>query len=504
MIKSFKISSTITLVVVIVLIINILSETYSFRIDLSEGKEFTLSNATKNILKNLDKPVTVTAYFSKDLPPNIGNISGNLKDMLTEYGSRSGGMVVYRFVNPNESDATEKEAVQNGIQPIMINVREKDQVKQQKAYLGAVVSMGEEKEKIPFFQPGSAMEYALSTAIKKLAVINKPSIALIQGHGEPAKGELSQAYTDLSVLYNVEELKLTDNQEIPDKFKTIAIVRPRDTIPPAQLAILDKFLARGGNIFLAVNRVEGDFSTVTGKPFSVGLEDWLKRRGVTIADNFIIDTKCGAVTMQQQQGNFTMSTQIQFPYLPVIGKFANHPVTKGLEAVSLQFASPITFTGDSTIKFTPIAFSSEKSGSLRAPLYFDVQKQWTANDFPMSNLVVAAVLDGKLSGNIKSRMIIITDGDFAVGTPRAGNQLPPDNVNLIVNSIDWLSDDTGLIELRTKGVTARPIKEIEQSTKTLLKWINFLTPIILILVYGIIRIQINKNKRIKRMEVNYE
>ena len=504
MMKSAKISSTIILVVVIIVIINVLSDNYSFRIDLTQGGEYTLSKATRNILQNLDKPVTVTAYFSKDLPPNIGNISGNLKDMLIEYGNRSDGMVVYKFVSPNESEALEKEAVQNGIQPIMINVREKDQVKQQKAYMGAVVSMGDEKERIPFFQPGSAMEYALSTAIKKLSVVDKPSIGLIQGHGEPAINDLMQVNNELGILYNVQSLKLTDTTKISEKIKTIAIIRPTDTIPASQLAVLDNFLARGGNIFLALNRVEGNFTNVSGTSVSVGLEDWLRKRGITVSDNFIVDTKCGAVTLQQQQGNFTMATQIQFPYLPVISKFADNPVTKGLEAVSLQFASPITFNGDSSMKFTPIAFSSEKSGSIRTPLYFEVQKQWQANDFPMSNLVVAAIIEGKLSGNVNSKMIIVSDGDFAVGNAKAGNQLPRDNVSLLVNSVDYLSDDTGLIELRTKGVTSRPIKEMEAGTKTLLKWFNFLTPIILILIYGLIRMQINKNKRIKRMEVSYE
>jgi gliding-associated putative ABC transporter substrate-binding component GldG len=504
MIRSAKISTTIIMVSVIVVIVNILSENYKFRLDLTKSREYTLSKATRDILKSLEKPVTITAYFSKDLPPNIGNIAGNLKDMLIEYGNRSDGMVVYKFVNPNEKDALEQEAVKNGIQPIMINVREKDQVKQQKAYMGAVVAMGDEKEKIPFFQPGSAMEYALSTAIKKLSVAEKPSIALIQGHREPSINELSQVYSELSILYKLEELKLTDTSDIPQIFRTIAIIRPLDTIPARQLLILDKFLARGGNIFMALNRVEGNFSNATGTSVSVGMEDWLRKKGITISENFIVDANCGVVTLQQQQAGFTMSTQLQFPYLPVIHKFADNPVTKGLESVNLQFASPITFTGDSLIKFTPIAFSSDKSGSLRAPLYFDVQKQWQLSDFPMSGLVVAAILEGKLSGTVRSRIIIVSDGDFAVGSAKGGNQLPKDNISLLVNSIDWLSDDTGLIELRTKGVTSRPIKELQDGTKALLKWLNFLAPILLIIIYGLIRMQINRNKRIKRMEVNYE
>ena len=101
-------------------------------------------------------------------------------------------------------------------------------------------------------------------------------------------------------------------------------------------------------------------------------------------------------------------------------------------------------------------------------------------------------------------MVLVSDGDFAVGSPGGGNQLPKDNVSLLVNAIDWLSDDTGLIDLRTKGATSRPIKELQDGTKALLKWMNFLAPILLIIIYGVIRIQINRNKRIKRMEVSYE
>lgn len=501
--KKAKITSTIILITTIVIIINILSKSYNFRLDFTEGKEYTLSKATRNILEELDKPVTVTAYFSKDLPPNISSVSDNLKDMLVEYGSRSGGMVVFRFVNPNEKEELEQEAMKNGIQPVMINVREKDQVKQQKAYIGAVVSIGEEKETIPFFQPGAAMEYALSTAIKKLSVVDKPAIALIQGHGEPPLNEMAQVYTELSILYNVESFIMTDTTTIPDRFSTIAIVRPVDTINSAHLDQLDRFLARGGNIFLAFNRVEGDFSTAMGRAMVTGLEEWLLQKGLNISDNFVIDASCGAVTVQQQQSNFIMTSQISFPYFPVISIFADNPVTKGLESVVLQFASPIEYAGDTTRKFTPLAFTSEQSGTVRAPLYFDIQRQWTENDFPMSAIAVAGIFEGKLSGDNVSRMVIISDGDFAVSGSR-NQQLPQDNVSLMVNSIDWLSDDTGLIDLRTKEVTSRPIREMPDSKRSFLKWFNFLLPIVLIIIYELIRMQINRNKRIKRMEVNYE
>ena len=74
----------------------------------------------------------------------------------------------------------------------------------------------------------------------------------------------------------------------------------------------------------------------------------------------------------------------------------------------------------------------------------------------------------------------------------------------MVNSIDWLSDATGLIDLRTKQVTSRPLKEMADGKKTFLKWFNFVAPLVLILIYGVIRFQMNRNIHIKRMEVKYE
>lgn len=152
-----KLFVTTLLVVGIVLVINFLSNELHVRIDLTDDRQYTLSRATIDLLKDLEEPVTVKAYFSKDLPANIAQTRKDFQDLLVEYNNRSQGMIAYEFINPNESEATERLALENGVQPVMINVREKDQVKQQKAFLGATISLGEKVDVIPFVQPGSAM-----------------------------------------------------------------------------------------------------------------------------------------------------------------------------------------------------------------------------------------------------------------------------------------------------------------------------------------------------------
>jgi len=499
-----KLYITTVLIITILFVVNLLSNEFHLRFDLTDERQYTLSQATKDILNGLEEPITIKAYFSENLPPNVVKARQDFQEMLVEYASLSDGMLLYEFIDPNENEANEQDAVSHGIQPVLINVREKDQVKQQKAFLGATVSLEDKSDVIPFIQPGTAMEYELSTAIKKISVDEKPKIGFLQGHGEPSIVELGQLQNQLAVLYETQEISL-DSTEVPDQIKTLVIMRPNDSIPYDVLNRVDNFLAKGGRVAVAINRVNGNLQNSSGYSVNTGLENWLQQKGIVVENNFIVDASCGSVTVQQQQGFFTMQTNVSFPYLPRISNFAEHPITKGLENVMLEFASAIRYTGDSTKRFTPLALSSEKANSLGAPQYFDIQKQWTDADFPLRNLIMAAAIEGKIAGGGESKMVVISDGDLAVsGSGQRARQLQPDNVNLVSNSIDWLSDDTGLIALRTKGVTSRPIDELEDSTKSILKYANFLMPLILVMGYGLIRMQRNRMTRLKRMSENYE
>ena len=503
--RSKSIYTYILLIAGAIILVNLLGDRFFLRLDFTADKRYTLSEATKNILGSLKEPVTVTAYISEELPQQFSQLRRDFREELIEYSNRSNGKVIFDFINPNKDEASEQKAIQEGIGPVLINVREKDQVKQQKAYLGAVVQYGDKKEVIPFIQSGSAMEYSLSTSIKKMTVENKPKIAILQGHGEPALNAMAQVMQSLSVLYDAEPVTLDDISGSMGNYKTMVIVSPRDSFPPAHLAKLDEFLATGKNICIAINRVNGNLQTVSGSAVSTGLEQWLEGKGLRVNPDFIIDQNCGSVMVNQQQGGMTFQSNMRFPYLPLITKFAQHPVTKGLNSVMLQFASSIDFSpGGNAITYTSLATTSEKSGTENAPLTFNISRNWQQQDFPRSGLTVCALASGKLAGGMTSRMIIISDGDFPVnGEGQQARQIPGDNLNLIVNSIDWLSDDTGLIDLRTKEVSSRPIDQMEDGKKAFLKYLNFLLPIILIIGTGLVRYQSRRNLRIRRMNENY-
>ncbi len=486
----------------ILILMNILASIYYLRLDITEDRRYTLGGATKDILKNLGEPVTVTAYFSGNLPPVLDNLKRDFRDLLSEYQSVSKGMVVYEFVDPLKEPGLEEKAKQDGVSTVDIGVRENDKYTQQKAYMGAVVQVGEQNEVLPVIQSSAGLEYNLTTAIKKLSVREKPPVGFLQGHGEPSVNSMVQARQNLGVLYQLEDVYLNDTADVLMKYNTLVVLGPTDSIPPSHLRQLDDFLKRGGSMLVAINRVNADLNnSPMGIQITTGLESWLAKKGINVENNFAMDMNCQVISYGIQRGSFTEIRQAMFPYVFAVKDFTKHVISGGLEQVLFKFASPITYSGDSTVKFTPLVKTSSKSTTEPAQTYFNLEKQWTERDFSMSGLTIAAALEGKFNGGPRAKMVVIGDADFPLA--QQGQQVNPDNVSLLVNSIDWLTDQTGLVSLRTKGATARPLDELTDGRRTFLKFLNFFLPLILVVGYGIFRFQQNRIKRLKRKEVGY-
>ena len=432
----------------------------------------------------------------------------DFQDILIEYENRSSGNLVYEFINPNETELTETEAQQEGISPVVINVTERDQVQQLRAYMGAIIEMGDQKEVIPVIQPGAAMEYDLTTSLKKISIQDKPKIALLQGHGEASLNAIPQLAQQLAVLYDVETLSLLDSGAIPSFYRALVIMDPRDTISSQDFSLIDDYINQGGNILVSFTAVEGDMSSgYLQRTNDIGIRRWLHNKGVVIGESFVVDASCASVQVRQQLGPFGMvNTQIQFLIFQWSRNSQNTPISQGLESLLLPFVTSISFNqSDSAVNAIPLALSSKNSGMVSPGRAIDINKKWEESDFPLQNEVLAVALEGKIANNPSGRMVVVPNGAFAVnGEPDQGQQqLSPDNVNFASNAIDWLSDDTGLIDLRTKGVTARPLEVIEDGTRNMLKYGNVFIPILLILIYSFVRKQANNKRKQDWMQGKY-
>ena len=258
-------------------------------------------------------------------------------------------------------------------------------------------------------------------------------------------------------------------------------------------------------MFVAYSNVQGDLQQgrLSTSP-NIGLVDWLRAKGVAMSNDFIIDAQCASITVQQRNGIFTINSQKEFPYFPQISDFEDHPITRGLDQITFTFSSSVVpISQDTTISATPIAYTSENSGVVSSPAFVDIQKRWTQNDFGMGVQSLGVALQG-LEGGL-GKMVVFGNGDFFInGEGQQQRQVAPDHVNLASNAMDWLADDTGLIGLRTKGITSRPLDTVEDGSKEMIKYGNVFAPILLLLIYAFVRRLRNQKRRQQWMQGNYD
>jgi gliding-associated putative ABC transporter substrate-binding component GldG len=485
----------------IIVLLNIISWSLYFRMDFTSDKRYTLSKTTKEIIRKIEEPITVTAYFSKKTDPEIHRLKNEFRDMLVEYSNYSRQQIVYNFIDPGSDEDMEREIQQKGILPLLVNIRKKDQFQQQKIYLGVILQQGQKSEVIPAIQPGTPMEYILTFAIKKLSAIEKPVIAFTSGHGEAARKKLENVMEVISVLYKIEDFHFHDSALIPEHISTIALVHPKDTFKEHHFQQLDAFMERGGNIFLAYHRVITDINTQKAELIHTGLEEWLLQKGIELKANLVYDRNSSMVNVQQQRGNYVFNTPVQFFFLPVITSFSEHPVNRGIQALMMPFSGEIDLSRLDThvYKADLIARTSEYAGADYYPFTkFDVMREWAQEDFNRSGIPLAVALEER--GNAGAKMILVSNGTFALNDEQKRVAGSEDNVSFMASAIDWLSDETGLVNLRTKTAKSRPLDIISDSKRSFLKYANAFGPIFIIVLIALLRWQYQLKKRKKYLQ----
>ena len=476
----------------VVVLVNILSWFFYLRFDFTADGQYTLSDATKKTLGELKQPVTVTAWISKDLPPDIDKTKEDFRDILSEYSNLAGANFIYKIEDPGDG----QQATQEGITPAILDVREKDQVKQQRIYLGAVVKYGTQKEVIPLIQPGTSMEFALTTAIKKMSATGKSTVGYLQGHGEPSFQAIAQLMQALTVTMDVVPVNFSDSLAIPSQVKTILIVAPKDTFPASHLEMLEKFAASGGKIVAALNTTSFNQQSGEVTKLATGLEDFFKDKGISIKHDLVFDYSCASIMVSQQSAGVVFQTPVKFPLFPVITTFAPISPLKGLEGVTMMFPASIDTIAGKGFRFTPLAVTSDRTGLEQVPMKVDLNREWSAAEFRISKVIVA-VLAESVKGSQGGKFLVISDGDLVVnGEGNEAQNLQADNINLVANMVEFLTDDSGLAQLRNKNVTQRPIDPaIGDGAKVIIKYLNFLAPVILSIMFGLYRYSKRKTLR---------
>lgn len=477
--------------------VNLLAPFVDVRYDATQDKRYSLCEASKKILLENTSKINISFFFTDQIHPNFDRVGKEFINLLQEYEHAAGNEFSYNVVYTRNADEQQR-AIDEGLAPLLVNVKAKDNEQVQKAFLGAVVKVGDKKEIMQMIKPGTEMEYALSSAIKRASSPEVSSIALLAGHGETQPEQLADVLAGLASQHQVEVTEISADLPIPLSYKTLVIIDPRDTFPPLHLHRLSEYMAGGGNVFIAMSRCESNLNELFIDPLTTtGLETWLRTKGIHIQTDNIVDKSCGTVLVQQQEGDASYNTDLPFHYYPLFKKFANHTITAGLEEVLMTCPSSIQInTAGNTFRYEPLVFSSEQSGTLQVPQQIDVAKQWGPEEFSLAHIPVAVAVSPikKMKGG---RMVVIANGTLVNNGHNGMQQINPDNINLVVNAVDWLSDETGLIAIRTKAITKQPIIKMDDATRSRIKYLNMILP--LLLVAGMYLIGFVKRETKKRI-----
>jgi ABC-2 type transport system permease protein len=508
----------LVIVTLILIAVNvIIAQLPPMRLDLTGNRQYSLSDATRNVLKRLEDRVKVQAYFTKDLPAPYNQSASYLRDLLEEYATYAGGNLDFEFIDPGTDETKKREVTRKGIMPVQIQEIKNDQIGIKQAFMGIVVTYGAKKEAIPLVRQTENLEFELTGMIKRLSSQQLRTVAFSAGHGEPAldekmkrvKGELEKNYRVITHDFNLVK-------EIADDVSTLIVVGPTEKWDDEPLFYLDQFLMRGGTVAFLLDGVKVDMAQLsTAEPIDHGFFEILASYGIRPEKDLIVDPQCKRISVETRQGAFQVRNVINYPYIPSLTDLnRNHMLTKEIGSLSLPFMSSLTIVANkAAVTATALARTSGKSWAETgvysvSPMERKVRPPDAASG-PFDGVVAAT---GKFSSFFANKSkqgdaeylkdpskVLVESPDTRILVAGSGF-LPLDELadqeDLIffVNAVDWLVQDPEMINIRNRGLSDRPIAELTPAAKNVLRYTNVIGVPLIFVLFGIGRWRWRKTK----------
>lgn len=525
----------LAIIIGIIIVINVISKRVFTRVDLTKNNSYTLSPVSKDIVSNLDDKMLIKAYFSNNLPPPYNNLRRQVQDLLDDYRSYSSGNMNYEFLNPTsegegEGNELDKEAQKYGIQPVQIQAMDNDKLEVKKAYLGLVFLYNGKQEVIPVVQSADNLEYEITSLIKKMKGDKKRKVGFVSGHGEVDLNKLTQIKGVIDQQYESTTVNLNTTAVVDPDIAVLIVMGPKTEFNESEKFKIDQYIMNGGNAIFMIDKVAPNFQQqmVIGNEVKTNLADLLFNYGINIKVDLIKDLQCSAVQVQSQIG-FPIS--VNYPYFPVITNIAkNNPAFNNLKSVVLTFSSSLDTNNEvaKNINITPLLTTSDRSSETKGFFFLNLEQFQNMSKITADTMFnqKGYMVGGIFAGNFKSfyegkemptdtaqgwvqytgqrtgqtskevKIIAIGDGDFA----NEENKPPRENLTFFVNMVDYMMDDVGLAEIRTKTSADAPIEETSDGTKKFIKYFNLIFPPFLVLIFGLYKWNQKKQKK-KNLQV---
>ncbi|MGV8946407.1 MAG: gliding motility-associated ABC transporter substrate-binding protein GldG [Lutibacter sp.] len=537
----------ISAILIGVILLNFIGATIYKRFDFTEDHRYTLSKATEKIVENVNGIVTVIVYLKGDFPAEFKRLQTETKLHLEELKAINKN-IHFKFVNP--TDIAQK-LIQSGLEPSRLQIQENGKLSEIVIFPWAVVSYKNKSENVSLLKDVFSnsqdqqlessiqnLEFAFANAIHKVTSEKSKKIAVLRGNGELNDVYMADFLRKLGEYYFLAPFTLDSVASHPQKtfqeiseFDLAIIAKPTEKFSEAEKFTLDQFVMNGGKTLWLIDNVQAELDSLmqTGEalayPRDLGLTDLFFNYGIRINTDLIIDLYSSEIPLATGNiGNQTQFNQFLWEYYPLVNSQNNHPINNNIEAVNLKFANSID-TLKNKIQKTVLLQSSPLSKPVGTPdiisLKTITQKPNQA-EYNKGNKPIAVLLEGKFKSayfdrikpfkitnpkenGVENKMLVIADGDVIANETSKGKPLELGlnkwtnqrygNKEFLLNTVNYLLDDTGLISIRSKTIKIDFLNK-EKAFEEASKWqlINIIFPLIILALFGFIFNYFRKKK----------
>ncbi|WP_242927168.1 gliding motility-associated ABC transporter substrate-binding protein GldG [Pontibacter vulgaris] len=536
-----------------IILLNLLAATYFFRIDLTEDKRYTIAPVTKQMLQSLPDDVVVEVYLEGDFPAGFKRLQQTVRETLDEFRIYAGGNLRYVFIDPtaitDEKSRTAyfQQLTQKGIIPTNLKATEEGKQVERIVFPGAIIKYKGKETAVNLLKGNLAasaderlnqsvegVEYELATGIRKVAFQGNKIIGYITGQGELEMQQATDLLGSLQEYYRVARGELSQIPTLKG-LDLIIIAKPTQPFSEADKYKIDQFIMNGGKAVFFVDALNANMDSVGAggmfaMPYNLNLDDMLFRYGVRLNPTIIMDLNSGFIPLVTgYMGDRPQTEMVNWRFYPLLNNFSKHPITRNLDAVYSKFIGTIDTVKAEGIRKTPLIYTSNYSRVLQVPVPVTLEEarmEVKPEQYQAGQQPVGYLLEGKFTSLFRNRpapagaaepkvkeegvatkIAVFSDGDLVRNeiNPKTGqayelgfdryNNVKFANKELAMNTIHYLLDAGGLINVRSKEIQLRPLDKVRvKEERTRWQLLNLVAPIVLLALFGIIRYYMRKRR----------
>ncbi len=518
------------------ILINVVSNYFDTKIDMTADKRFTLSKTSVKVVKQIKEPVQIIVFLKGDFPSYFKRLANETENLLQDFHQEN-PHIDYVFINPLEKgDDYVKSLIDKGLQPAQISLQKSGKMEQVLVFPWAVIKQGQREMPVSLLTKAYAqsiddqieksienLEYALTNAIHLMTAKKQQKIAVIKGNGELDDMHIADFLRSAGKKYRLAPFTLDSVATEPVKtlldlqdYDLAIVAKPTEKFNDSEKFVLDQFLMHGGRLMLLLDAVKAHKDTLMyhGKTYALNAElnltDMLFAYGVRIKPELVKDLIAAPVVLKVGQiGNKPQLEQFPWFYSPLAQPNTKHPIGKNLEMVMLDFVSPMEMLKNKTQK-TVLLSSSPKTQLVGVPteINFDeIGKKPDLTKYTAGTQILGVLLEGHIKSafnhrvkpikvdntleNGESALIVISDGDIIRNQTDKGkplelgfdkwSKIKYDNKQFLLNAVDYLMDKNGVISLKNKEVKLKFLDQNKIIAELRFwQWLNLLLPLFLL------------------------